>query len=47
MELGAGGALNKIEKARKVMKERMGEVRTWDELPVSLWSTNDHCKYKH
>lgn len=34
VELGAGGALSKIEKARKVMKERLGEVRTWDELPV-------------
>jgi hypothetical protein len=34
VDLGAGGALGKIEKARKVMKERLGEVRAWEELPV-------------
>lgn len=30
--------MGKIDKARKVMKERLGEVRTWDELPVSSFS---------
>lgn len=35
VELGANGALAKIEKARKVMKDRLGDVRTWEELPVS------------
>lgn len=35
VELGANGALNKIEKARKVMQDRLGDVRTWEELPVS------------
>ncbi|KAG7527269.1 hypothetical protein FFLO_07105 [Filobasidium floriforme] len=36
VDLGAGGALGKIDKARKVMKDRLGEVRTWEELPVSM-----------
>jgi hypothetical protein len=43
VDLGAGGALGKIEKARKVMKERLGEVRVWEELPVRLvlfWSSD-------
>lgn len=30
-----GGALNAIEKARRVMGERLGNVRNWPELPVS------------
>jgi hypothetical protein len=29
-----GGALNAIEKARRVMGERLGNVRNWQELPV-------------
>lgn len=36
-----GGALNAIEKARRVMGERLGNVRTWQELPVS-WSPPFH-----
>lgn len=36
VDLGSrGGALNAIEKARKVMGDRLGNVRTWPELPVS------------
>lgn len=31
-----GGALNTIEKARRIMGERLGNVRTWQELPVSV-----------
>ena len=35
VDLGSrGGALNVIEKARKVMGDRLGSVRTWEELPV-------------
>ena len=34
-DLGSrGGALNAIEKARRVMGERLGSVRTWTDLPV-------------
>ena len=33
---GRGGGLNAVEKARRVMGERLGSVRTWEELPVSL-----------
>lgn len=37
-----GGALNAIEKARRVMGERLGNVRTWPELPVgSISSSSD------
>lgn len=37
VDLGSrGGALNSIEKARKVMGDRLGNVRTWHELPVGL-----------
>ena len=36
VDLGSrGGALNAIEKARRVMGERLGPIRTWEELPVS------------
>jgi hypothetical protein len=36
VDLGSrGGALNAIEKARRVMGERLGRVRTWTDLPVS------------
>lgn len=39
VDLGSrGGALNAIEKARKVMGDRLGNVRTWPELPVSITS---------
>lgn len=31
---GRGGALHVIEKARRVMGDRLGNIRTWDELPV-------------
>ncbi|MCQ8811568.1 hypothetical protein NQU36_26575 [Escherichia coli] len=35
VDLGSrGGALNAVEKARKVIGERLGDVRSWDELPV-------------
>lgn len=35
VDLGSrGGALNAIEKARKVMGERLGSVRQWTDLPV-------------
>ena len=37
VDLGSrGGALNAIEKARRVMGERLGPVRTWTDLPVSV-----------
>lgn len=36
VDLGSrGGALNAIEKARRVMGERLGRIRTWTDLPVS------------
>ena len=36
-DLGSrGGGLAAIEKARKVMGERLGPVRTWTDLPVRL-----------
>ena len=35
VDLGSrGGALNVIEKARRVMGDHLGQVRTWQELPV-------------
>ena len=35
VDLGSrGGALNVIEKARRVMGDHLGHVRTWEELPV-------------
>lgn len=34
---GRGGALSMIEKGRRVMGDRLGDVRQWDELPVSLF----------
>ncbi len=35
VDLGSrGGALNVIEKARRVMGDHLGHVRTWQELPV-------------
>ena len=43
VDLGSrGGALNVIEKARRVMGEHLGNVRTWQELPVRLTL---HCLY--
>lgn len=37
VDLGSrGGALNDIEKARRVMGERLGSIRQWEELPVSF-----------
>lgn len=33
---GRGGALGVIEKARRVMGDRLGNVRTWQDLPVSI-----------
>lgn len=37
VDLGSrGGALNVIEKARRVMGDHLGQVRTWQELPVCL-----------
>ncbi|WRT65168.1 uncharacterized protein IL334_002111 [Kwoniella shivajii] len=36
-ELGSrGGTLDKIEKARRVMGEHLGNVRKWDELPMEV-----------
>lgn len=36
VDLGSrGGALNAIEKARRVMGDRLGNVRKWTDLPVS------------
>lgn len=36
VDLGSrGGALNAIEKARRIMGEQLGPVRTWTDLPVS------------
>lgn len=34
VELGSNGSLIKIDKARTMLKDRIGDVRTWDELPV-------------
>lgn len=34
VELGSNGSLIKIDKARAMLKDRIGDVRTWDELPV-------------
>jgi hypothetical protein len=47
VDLGSrGGALNAVEKARKLIGERLGQdARTWDELPVcppSSCSTSGH-----
>lgn len=37
VDLGSkGGALNVIEKARRVMGEHLGHVRAWTDLPVSI-----------
>lgn len=37
VDLGSkGGALNVIEKARRVMGEHLGHVREWTDLPVSI-----------
>lgn len=37
VDLGSrGGALNVIEKARRVMGDRLGNIRKWDELPVRI-----------
>lgn len=36
-DIGAGGALARIEKARTVMKEKKSEWTQSDELPVSDW----------
>ncbi|KAI9635619.1 putative negative regulation of gluconeogenesis-related protein [Dioszegia hungarica] len=33
---GKGGALGVIEKARRVMGERLGNVRTWQDLPLEV-----------
>jgi hypothetical protein len=39
VDLGSrGGALNAIEKARRVMGERLGPVRKWTDLPVSAFN---------
>jgi hypothetical protein len=35
VDLGSNGSLIKIDKARTMLKDRIGDVRTWDELPVS------------
>lgn len=35
-DIGGGGALTRIEKGRKVMRERKSEWSQTDELPVSL-----------
>lgn len=36
-DIGGGGALAKIEKGRKIMRERKSEWSQVDELPVSLF----------
>lgn len=38
VELGSNGSLVKIDKARTMLKDRIGDVRTWDELPVRIQS---------
>ena len=50
VDLGSrGGTLNIIEKARKVMAEHLGRIRTWQELPVSVTSNIplDRAKIDH
>ena len=37
-DIGGGGALAKIEKGRKIMRERKSEWSQADELPVSVQS---------
>ena len=42
VDLGSrGGALNVIEKARRVMGDHLGHVRTWQELPVRFRSSRN------
>ena len=36
-DIGGGGALARIEKGRKVMRERKSEWSQTDELPVGVW----------
>ena len=44
VDLGSrGGALNALEKARKVMGARLGDVRTWYDLPVGVFSHLAPC----
>jgi hypothetical protein len=45
VDLGSrGGALNVIEKARKVMGNHLGDVKTWGELPVCLLCIHSFIK---
>ena len=48
-DIGGGGALARIEKARTVMKERKSEWSQTDELPVCIFpllmSSVSHCPY--
>ncbi|KAJ9109752.1 hypothetical protein QFC19_001982 [Naganishia cerealis] len=49
VELGSNGSLIKIDKARAMLKDRIGDVRTWDELPVR-WQSSSHqsnLTFKH
>ena len=45
VDLGSrGGALNAVEKARKLIGERLGQdARTWDELPVCPLCSSYSC----
>ncbi|KAJ9125426.1 hypothetical protein QFC22_000387 [Naganishia vaughanmartiniae] len=40
VELGSNGSLIKIDKARAMLKDRIGDVRTWDELPEQATDAN-------
>lgn len=44
---GRGGALSMIEKGRRVMGDRLGDVREWKELPVCLASGCQHSANMH
>jgi hypothetical protein len=44
---GRGGALSMIEKGRRVMGDRLGDVREWKELPVCLVSGCQHSANMH
>lgn len=54
-DIGGGGALARIEKGRKVMRERKSEWSQSDELPVSdpwllylhLWLLMTQCRSKY
>ncbi|KAJ9110207.1 hypothetical protein QFC20_003059 [Naganishia adeliensis] len=43
VDLGSNGSLVKIDKARTMLKDRIGDVRTWDELPSKRYHSVFAC----